>query len=100
MGFERSPWFKYAVLALALPSTWELFAWAHVWTSGGKSAGTFLLFCACAFGLERLYAGVLGMIVIGVMPSKKLAEEAAVSRSALPPPPTSPNNRIERTHVG
>jgi hypothetical protein len=64
MLVERSRWFRVVVTSLALVSVWFLSAMAGVWPHGPRNIAAVVVVFFCLLGLDRLYAGLLGMIAV------------------------------------
>jgi hypothetical protein len=65
---ERTWWFKWGVFAVSLGTALGLFYMAG-WPFGGRSVwGTVILFF-CWSGLDRLCAGIFGIVGILVAPA-------------------------------
>jgi hypothetical protein len=68
VNIEQKWWFKSAVSTLMLLTALPLFYWAGEWPFGGRSVAGGVIFFFCLSGLQRLYAGVLGVGVILLAP--------------------------------
>ena len=69
MNIERTWWFKTGVSALTFATGYGLFYVAGMVPFAGRSLWSALIFLFCLLGLQRLYAGVFGIVGILVAPA-------------------------------
>jgi hypothetical protein len=68
MDIEKTGWFRAGVSALTIASAVGLFYWAGVWPFGSRSIAAGVIFFFCLVGLQRFFAGVLGIAAIYLTP--------------------------------
>ena len=61
---EKTGWFKGTVLALAFLTAFGLCNFAGLWPSGPRSISAAAIYFFSLLGLQRLYAGIFGVLVI------------------------------------
>jgi len=69
LNIERKKWFKAGVGALTFASAYGLFYLAGQWPFGGRSLWSVVIFFFCLVGLQRLYDGIVGIVVFLVASS-------------------------------
>ena len=61
---ERTGWFKGIVLVLAFLTTFGFCYFADLWPHGHRSISAFTIVFFAVLGLQRLFAGILGVLAI------------------------------------
>jgi hypothetical protein len=63
-SFDRAWWFKTGSALLSLGTVYALFYFAGFWATTGHSAVSWIIFVFTLLGVERLYNGVVSILLI------------------------------------
>jgi hypothetical protein len=69
MNSKRKKWIKAGFAALTFATAYGLFYVADMWPSAGRSVWSVVIFFLCLIGLQRLFAGIFGIVAILVAPT-------------------------------